>query len=77
MSKLSANWVLDEFYSTNDNNPTYYETENDYKTSDDKYEKISVNESVNNRKIEYDVQAKNKTLHDLGLTIFAFIEYFN
>ena len=60
MSKLSANWVLDEYYPTNDSNSTDYETQNEYTTSEDKNEK-------------YDVQDKNKTLHDLGLTIFVFI----
>ena len=60
MSKLSANWVLDEYYPTNDSNPTDYETQNEYTTIDDKNEK-------------YDVQDNNKTLHDLGLTMFVFI----
>ena len=71
MSKLSANLVLDEFYSINNENQTDYEMENDYKTSVDKYKNIPVNELVNNSNIDYNGQSKNTTLHDLGLTLFV------
>ena len=60
MTKLSANWVLDEYYSTSDSNSTDFETQNEYTTIDGKNQK-------------YDVQDNNKTLHDLGLTMFVFI----
>ena len=61
ITKLSANWVLDEYYSTSDSNLTDYDTQNEYTTIDDKNEK-------------YDVQDNNKTFHDLGLTMFVFIK---
>ena len=61
MTKLSANWVLDEYYSTSDSNLTDYDTQNEYTTIDDKNEK-------------YDVQDNNKTFHDLGLIMFVFIK---